>query len=170
MPQIVLIAAVARNGAIGLDNDMPWRLPSDLKHFKAITLGKPVVMGRKTFESLGRPLPGRPNIVISRNGFRAEGADVVSSLGEALERASALAADLAVDDIIVMGGGQIYEQAMDRADRLEITEVQADPEADTHFPDIDPAVWQETARIKGERSERDSADFEFVTYRRKSSV
>ncbi|WP_346911292.1 dihydrofolate reductase [uncultured Roseibium sp.] len=170
MPQIVLIAAVARNGAIGLDNDMPWRLPSDLKHFKAMTLGKPVVMGRKTFESLGRPLPGRPNIVISRNGFRADGADVVASLEEALERAFALAADLAVDDIIVMGGGQIYHQAMDRADRLEITEVQADPEADTHFPDIDPAIWRETARIKGERSDRDSADFEFVTYRRAQSV
>ncbi|MBD1547417.1 dihydrofolate reductase [Roseibium aggregatum] len=170
MPQIVLIAAVARNGAIGLDNDMPWRLPSDLKHFKAMTLGKPVVMGRKTFESLGRPLPGRPNIVISRNGFAAEGAEVVSSLEEALQKASDLAADLDVDDVIVMGGGQIYVQAMARADRLEITEVQADPDADTHFPDIDPEQWRETARIKGERGERDSADFEFVTYRRKSSV
>ena len=170
MPQIVLIAAVARNGAIGLDNDMPWRLPSDLKHFKAMTLGKPVVMGRKTFESLGRPLPGRPNIVISANGFAAEGAEVVSSLEEALDRASGFAVELGVDDIIVMGGGQIYRAAMGVADRLEITEVQAEPEADTHFPDIDPAIWQETARIKGERGERDTADFEFVTYRRAQPV
>lgn len=170
MPQIVLIAAVARNGAIGLDNDMPWRLPSDLKHFKAMTLGKPVVMGRKTFESLGRPLPGRPNIVISANGFAVEGAEVVSSLEEALDRASGLAVELGVDDIIVMGGGQIYRAAMGVADRLEITEVQAEPEADTHFPDIDPAIWQETARIKGERGARDTADFEFVTYRRAQPV
>ena len=166
MPHIVLIAAVARNGAIGLDNDMPWRLPSDLKYFKALTLGKPVVMGRKTFESLGRPLPGRPNIVISGNGFAAEGVEVVPSLEKALERASALAGELGVGDVIVMGGGQIYAQAMELADRLEITEVQADPEADTHFPDIDPEQWRETGRIKGERGERDTADFEFVTYRR----
>jgi len=170
MPEIVLIAAVARNGAIGLDNDMPWRLPSDLKHFKAMTLGKPVVMGRRTFESLGRPLPGRPNLVISRKGFVAEGAEVFPNLNDALKRAGALAGDLEVDDVIVMGGGQIYAQAMDLADRLEITEVQADPDADTYFPAIDPAIWHETARIRGARGERDTADFEFVTYRRVRSV
>lgn len=170
-PEIVLIAAVARNGVIGADSDMPWRLPSDLKHFKTLTLGKPVVMGRKTFESLGRPLPGRPNIVISRSGgFAASGAEVVSSLEAALEKATALAVDLDKDEIIVMGGGQIYSQAMALADRLEITEVQADPAGDTHFPAIDPANWREVARQKGERSERDSADFDFVTYCRAQSV
>lgn len=166
MIEIVMIAAVARNGVIGMTNEMPWRLPSDLKQFKALTIGKPVVMGRKTFESLGRALPGRPNIVISRNGYKAEGAEVVPTIEAALEQAKALAADLGTEEVIVMGGGQIYAQAMDQADRLEITEVQADPEGDTHFPEIDTSQWREVARTKGDRSERDSAHFDFVTYRR----
>lgn len=166
-PDIVLIAAVARNGIIGADNDMPWRLPSDLKHFKSKTIGRPVVMGRKTFQSLGRPLPGRPNLVVTRDaGFRPEGAECFASLEEALAAASRLAAELEVDDVIVMGGGQIYAQSMALADRLEITEVQADPEGDTRFPGIDGEVFEEVARVKGERGEKDSADFDFVTYRR----
>ncbi len=169
VPEIVLIAAVPRNGIIGAENDMPWRLPTDLKRFKRITLGKPVVMGRRTFLSFGgKPLPGRPHVVISRDpDYAPEGAEVAASLEAALDRARDLAADLGAEEIVVMGGGQIYAQAIGLADRLEITEVEAEPEGDTVFPEIDPALWVETSREAGERSEKDSADFAFVTYRRK---
>lgn len=170
MPELVLIAAVARNGIIGADNDMPWRLSSDLKHFKKLTLGKPVIMGRKTFLSFGgKPLPGRPHVVISRDpAYAPEGAESATSFEAAFERASALAAELGVDEVMCIGGGQIYGQAIDRADRLEITEVDAEPSGDTRFPEIDPALWRETSRLPGERTEKDSADFTFVTYRRKA--
>ena len=168
MPELVLIAAVARNGIIGADNDMPWKLSSDLKHFKRLTLGKPVVMGRKTFLSFGgRPLPGRPHVVISRDAdYAPDGVETATSLEEALDRAGDLADKLAVDEVFCIGGGQIYTQAIELADRLEITEVDAEPEGDTRFPDIRPHTWQETSRIHGDRSEKDSADFAFVTYRR----
>jgi len=164
-----MIAAVARNGIIGAENDMPWRLPTDLKRFKKLTLGKPVIMGRKTFLSFGgKPLPGRPHIIVSRDpDYTPDGAEAVISLAAAIERAGALAADLAVNEIIVMGGGQIYAQALPLAGRLEITEVEAEPEGDTRFPAIDPLEWDETQRVAGERTDRDSADFSFVTYRRK---
>jgi dihydrofolate reductase len=169
MPHILVIAAVARNGIIGAENDMPWRLPTDLKHFKANTLGKPMIMGRRTFQSLPGLLPGRPHIVVSRDAaFEAEGADVMPSFEAALERGAELAAELGAAEVAVIGGGQIYKMAMEQADRLEITEVQADPDGDTHFPKIDPAVWREVARRPAERSERDSASVEFVTYERVS--
>ncbi len=164
---VAIIAAVAENGVIGHDNDMPWRLPSDLKHFKAVTLGKPVVMGRRTFQSIGRPLPGRPNIVVSRNGdFSAEGIEVVSSLEAGLERGRALAAEAGAGEVMVIGGGNLYAQAMGVADRLYITEVHARPEGDTRFPEIDTAYWKEVSREAGEKSERDSAAVTFLTYER----
>lgn len=170
MPDLVLIAAVARNGIIGADNDMPWKLSSDLKHFKRLTLGKPVIAGRKTFLSFGgRPLPKRPHVVISRDpDYAPDGVETATSFESAMERAQELAAELGVDEVFCIGGGQIYRQAMERADRLEITEVDAEPAGDTRFPEIDPAVWEETGRIRGERSERDSAAFSFITYRRKA--
>ena len=170
LPDLVLIAAVARNGIIGADNDMPWKLSSDLKHFKKLTLGKPVIMGRKTFLSFGgKPLPGRPHVVISRDpAYAPEGAEAATSFDAAFERACELAADLESRDIMCIGGGQIYAQAMARADRLEITEVDAEPVGDTRFPEIDPAHWQEVARVDGLRTAKDSADFTFVTYRRKA--
>ncbi len=169
MTEIVMIAAVARNGVIGADNDMPWRLPSDLKHFKSKTIGRPVIMGRKTFQSLGRALLGRPNLIVTRDkDFQADGAEVRTSLSEAIDRAREHARDLGVDEIIIMGGGQIYAELMDRADRLEITEVQAEPDGDTRFPEISEADWEEVSRVDGARSDRDSADFAFVTYRRRS--
>lgn len=169
LPELVLIAAVARNGIIGADNDMPWKLSSDLKHFKRLTLGKPVVMGRKTFLSFGgKPLPGRPHVVISRDpDYAPDEVETATSLKEALDRAGELAAGLAVSEVFCIGGGQIYAQAIEQADRLEITEVDAQPGGDTRFPEIRPEIWQETGRIPGERSEKDSADFAFVTYRRK---
>ncbi|MET1411560.1 dihydrofolate reductase [Roseibium sp. HPY-6] len=170
MPELVLIAAVARNGIIGSDNDMPWKLSSDLKHFKRLTLGKPVIMGRKTFLSFGgRPLPGRPHIVVSRDpDYRADGVDTATSLEAAITQARALADELEVDEVFCIGGGQIYEQAIDQASRLEITEVDAKPDGDTRFPEIDPDLWEETNRADGQRTERDSADFAMVTYRRRA--
>jgi len=155
---------------IGADNDMPWKLSTDLKRFKKLTLGRPVVVGRKTFLSFGgKALPGRPHIVISRDpDYAPEGAEAAISLDAALERAGVLADELGVDEIMCIGGGQIYAQAMKVADRLELTEVDAEPEGDTRFPDIDPAIWEEVGRVPGERGDRDSADFTFVTYCRKA--
>lgn len=172
MPELVLIAAVARNGVIGADNDMPWRLSSDMKYFKRLTLGKPVIMGRKTFLSFGaRPLPGRPHVVISRDpGYAPGGVDTATSWPMALEKAESLAGDLGVNEIFCIGGGQIYGQAIGEASRLEITEVDAEPDGDTRFPFIDPEAWTEVKRERGARTEKDSADFSFVTYRRISGA
>nr|WP_319383099.1 dihydrofolate reductase [uncultured Roseibium sp.] len=172
MPDLVLIAAVARNGVIGADNDMPWQLSSDLKQFKRLTLGKPVIMGRKTFLSFGgRPLPGRPHVVISRDpDYAPEGVDTATSWPMALEKAERLAGDLQVGEIFCIGGGQIYGQAIGGASRLEITEVDAAPDGDTLFPSIDAEAWEEVNRVPGERTDKDSADFTFVTYRRKSGA
>ncbi|WP_417669867.1 dihydrofolate reductase [Roseibium sp.] len=168
MTETMMIAAVARNGIIGADNDMPWHISSDLKHFKALTKGKPMVMGRRTFQSLPGLLPGRAHIVITRDEtFSAEGAETVPSLEAALRRAAEIAEEQGEDAVAIIGGGQIYRAGMALADRLEITEVQADPEGDTSFPEIDPAIWEEVARRKGERGERDSAHFDFVTYKRR---
>lgn len=168
MPEIVIFAAVARNGTIGAENHMPWRLPSDLKRFKAMTIGKPSIMGRKTFVSFGRPLPERPNLVVTRDaGYAPEGAEAFTSLESALQRAANLAHEMRVREVIIMGGGEIYRQALDMTDRLEITEVDSAPEGDTTFPEIDPDVWEEVSRVPGERGEKDSTDFTFVTYKRR---
>lgn len=171
MLETVIVSAVAANGVIGADNAMPWRLPSDLKHFKALTLGKPVVMGRKTFESLGKPLPGRPHVVISRQAIDLpEGVHLVDSLDAALELAGKLAAESGAAEVMIIGGGQIYAQAIAHADRLELTRVHASPEGDTVFPAVDRDVWQLAAEQAGERSEKDSADVTFQTYRRRTAV
>ncbi|WP_428697784.1 dihydrofolate reductase [Stappia sp.] len=169
-PEIVLVAAVGENGVIGSDGDMPWKLSTDLKRFKRLTLGCPLVMGRKTFQSIGRPLPGRDNIVISRDFGWAEGIDGIiraGSLEAALERARASAGDTGAEAIMVVGGGQIYEAALPRADRLEITSVHAKPAGDTHFPAIDPEIWREVARETPERGPKDTAAVTFLTYRRR---
>lgn len=164
---IVLVAAVAENGIIGADNAMPWRIPSDLKHFKALTLGHPVIMGRKTFESLGRPLPGRLNIMISRSRPDVPaGVVVASSFEEALELADRAATTLGKSAIMVIGGGQIYHEAMPYADRLEITRVHARPEGDARFPDIAPDKWRQVSARAGTRGGQDSADVTYLTYER----
>jgi dihydrofolate reductase len=140
---IALIVAVARNGVIGRDNTLPWRLPADLKHFKATTLGKPIVMGRKTFESLGKPLPGRTNIVITRDeSFSAEGAVVVHTIEAALQAADAIAVRDGAAEIMVIGGAEIYRQALPLAQVLYYTRVELDVDGDAHFPAIDWAQWQ----------------------------
>lgn len=164
---LVIVAAIADNGVIGRDGALPWRLRSDLQHFRALTLGRPVVMGRKTHQSIGRPLPGRTNIVVSRGGeFAAPGVLVAPSLPVALELARADALRRGGDAVMVIGGGDIYAQAMPAASRLEITRVHARPAGDALFPAIDPAVWREVARREGVVARGDEAAFTFVTYAR----
>ena len=164
---IVLLAAVANNGVIGRDNALPWRLSTDLKRFKALTLGKPVVMGRKTYLSIGKPLPERTNIVITRDkNFRTQGVMVANSVDAALDMARAEARRQDAGEIMVIGGTEVFEQTMALADRLEITHVHARPEGDVYFPAIDPKLWRETARSEQPASPRDDASVSFVTYER----
>jgi dihydrofolate reductase len=168
--EVVLIAAVADNGVIGAHGAIPWRLKSDMQRFKALTFGKPVVMGRKTFASIGRPLAGRTNIVVTRDaGFRKLGVVVTTSLADARAVALGDALRRSAADIAVIGGAEIYAQWMACADRLEITEVHARPEGDTYFAAIDAADWQEVARVRNPAGSDDSADFSYVTYRRRKS-
>lgn len=168
-PHIVFVVAVAENGVIGANGAMPWRLKSDLQRFKAITIGKPVVMGRKTFESLPRrPLPGRTNIVVTRDtSYRAPGAIVAHSLNDARAIATGDALRRFATEIAVIGGAEIFAQWMDHADRLEVTEVHARPEGNTRLAAIDPAEWEEVARARHPAGAEDSADFSYVTYRRR---
>jgi dihydrofolate reductase len=169
-PEIVLIVAVAENGVIGSQGGLPWRLKSDLKRLKAMTIGRPVVMGRKTFASIGRPLPRRTNIVVTRDSsFRAPGAVVTTSLADAHAIARGDALRHSATEIAVIGGAEIYAHWMDMADRLEITEVHARPEGDTCFAAIDAAAWKEVARVRHPAASDDSADFSYVTYRRRKS-
>ena len=165
MTQIVIIAALAENGVIGQGGTMPWRLKSDMRHFRALTMGKPVVMGRKTYLSTSvKPLPARTNIVVTRDAnFTAPGALVARSLEIALEvaRGDALRRG---SDIMVIGGAEIYAQAMPLADRLEITRIHMKPEGDTVFPPIDPAAWGEAAHEPHPAGEGDDAAFDFVSY------
>jgi dihydrofolate reductase len=165
---IVLVFAVAENGVIGRGNAIPWRLKSDMQRFKALTIGKPVVMGRKTFASLRKPLPGRTNIVITRDAsFQAAGAVVTNSFAHARDVALGDALRRSAAEIAVIGGAEIYAQWMDMADRLEVTEVHASPEGDTHLAPVDSMAWQEAARVRHGASADDSADFSYVTYRRR---
>ena len=167
--EIVLIVAVADNGVIGAGNAIPWRLKTDQRRLKAITIGKPIVMGRKTFLSLPRrPLPGRTNIVVTRDAaFRAAGAVVTISLTSALAIARADALRRSVAEIAVIGGAEIYAQCMELADRLDVTEVHASPAGETRFPPIDRAFWQEGSRTGHLAGPDDSAAFSYVTYRRR---
>ena len=168
--EIVLIAAVADNGVIGSRGTIPWRLKSDQQRLKTMTMGKPVVMGRKTFLSLRRPLPGRTNIVVTRDAdFRSPGAVATTSFAAARAVATGDALRRLATEIAVIGGAEIYAQWMDIADRLEITEVHARPEGDTRFAAIDAAIWEEVARVRNPAGPDDSADFSFVTYRRRRS-
>lgn len=167
MSEIVLVAAVAKNRVIGGDNRLLWRLKSDLRHFRALTMGRPVIVGRKTFESIGTALPGRKMIVISRqDGYKAEGADVVGSAGAAL----ALAERLAAADggpVMVAGGAEIYALFLAKADRIELTEVALEPEGDAHFPVIDSALWGASEREEHPSGPDNEAAFAFVTYLRR---
>lgn len=144
---IVLVAAVADNGVIGRDGSLPWWLPGDLKHFKKITMGKPIVMGRRTFDSIGRALPGRSNIVLSANAsFRADDVRVAPNLDRALAIADKEAKRLGVDEIAVIGGRALYDETLPRAARIYLTEVHAKPDGNVHFPSFDRSQWNETKR------------------------
>ena len=167
-PEIALVVAVAENGVIGQRNGIPWRLKADLQRFKAITIGKPIVMGRKTFDSLRRPLPGRTNIVITRDpDFTAAGALVTRSLVDALAIAKGDAMRRSVAEIAVIGGAEIYTASMPVADRLEVTEVHTQVDGDTVFPPIDPSIWHEVGRCRNTAASGDTADYSYVTYRRR---
>jgi dihydrofolate reductase len=166
--EIVMVVAVAENGVIGAKGAMPWRLKSDLQRFKALTFGRPVVMGRKTFVSIGRPLPGRTNIVVTRDSdFRSPGVVVTGTPADAMAIATGDALRRFATEIAIIGGAEIYAQSIARADRLEITEVHARPEGDTRFATIDAADWEEVARVRNPAGPDDSADFSYVTFRRR---
>jgi dihydrofolate reductase len=168
--EIVLIVAVADNGVIGARGVIPWRLKTDMERFKTMTMGKPIVMGRKTFLSLRRPLPGRTNIVMTRDGeFRSPGVIVTTSLEAARAVATGDALRRFVTEIAVIGGAEIYPQWIGCADRLEVTEVHARPAGDTHLAPMDKAVWEEVARVRHPAGPDDNADFSFVSYRRRKS-
>lgn len=166
--KIVLVAAIGDNSVIGRDGQLPWRLKSDLQHFRKVTMNRPLIMGRKTLESIGKPLPGRTNIVLTRDlALIAPGAVLATSLDAALSFARADAAKRGVDEIMVIGGSDIFAATMPMADRLEITHVHASPEGDVLFPPIDPEVWQETSREEHFAGPADDANFTLVTYVRR---
>ncbi|WP_256665864.1 dihydrofolate reductase [Pseudomonas sp. 8Z] len=146
---LALIAALAQNRVIGRDNQLPWHLPADLKHFKAMTLGKPIIMGRKTWDSLGRALPGRLNIVVSRQpGLSLDGAEVFASLEAAIERARAWAFEQNAEELMLIGGAQLYELGLERADRLYLTRVGLEPEGDAFFPEISEVHWRLASSVE----------------------
>jgi len=158
---ISIIVAMDKKGVIGLDGDLPWHLSADLKHFKSITMGKPLIMGRKTHESIGRPLPGRKNIVLTHSQeFKTEGCTVVYSLEEALIAAGE------IDEVMIMGGSGIYDQALARADRLYLTEVHADVNGDVYFPEFDRSEWVEIEREDHSADDKNNFDYSFVVMER----
>ncbi|MGM0983658.1 MAG: dihydrofolate reductase [Pseudomonadota bacterium] len=165
---VAMIAAMARNRVIGVDNQLPWYLPEDLKFFKRMTQAKPLVMGRKTYQSIGRALPGRLNIVVTRDpGFQAQGVRVCHDLASALKLADQQATIDGVEEIMVMGGAQIYAQALPYASRLYLTEVDVKVEGDARFPELDMTEWEEVQRVSGEPAEGQPT-YHFVQYRRSS--
>ncbi|MDY7095722.1 MAG: dihydrofolate reductase [Acidobacteriota bacterium] len=163
MSRIHLIAAMAENRVIGRDNQLPWRLPADLKRFKAATMGHVLVMGRKTYESIGRPLPGRRTVVLSRDdGYRPEGVEVASSLPRALELAGE-------QEVFVAGGGEVYRRALELADDVLLTVVHGEVEGDAFFPPLDPAVWELAEEEHRPADERHAWDLSFQRYIRRDA-
>ena len=160
-PVISLIAAMAGDRVIGKDNQMPWHLPADLRHFKAITLGKPVIMGRKTFQSIGKPLPGRKNIIVTRSAdFAADDCEVVNTLDAALQAAGM------VDEVMIIGGANIYRQLLDRADRLYLTLIDLETDGDARFPEYRHLGWREVARQEHPASADGAPAHTFLTLHR----
>lgn len=167
-----LIVAMAQNRVIGRNNALPWYLPGDLRYFKQATMGKPILMGRKTFESIGRPLPGRLNVVITRDPEWEAPTGVVAeqSLEAAYRRAEAQAELEGGDEIMIIGGGQIYADALPDIDRMYVTQVHADVDGDAWFPEVDWAQWEELGREDFSASENNPYDYSFVVYQRRSAV
>jgi len=161
--KITIIAAMARNLAIGFNGDMPWHLPGELKHFKETTMGKPIVMGRKTWESIGRPLPGRQNIVVTRNrSFQARGCDLAGSLDQAVQIARG-------EEVMVIGGGQLYQQALAVSDRMILTRVDCEPEADTWFPEWQSSEWRQVSLRSESADERNPYAYQVIEWVRVES-
>ncbi|MFY9658701.1 MAG: dihydrofolate reductase [Methylocystis sp.] len=170
-PKIVAIVAVARNGVIGAKGGLPWRVSGDLKRFKALTMGKPLILGRRTFEALPRPLPGRELVVVTRDpGFSAPGAHVAESPEAALTLAQGVAQGSGAGEICIGGGAEIYRALLGATDRIELTEIDLAPDGDAFLPLFDPRDWRETARQPAERGERDEADYAFVTLERRGAL
>ena len=169
---VAIYVAIAENGVIGREGGLPWRLSSDLKRFKADTKGKSIIMGRKTWEGIGRPLAGRLNIVVTRDKeFRADGAEVAGSLDDAIGLASVRGRCMAgADEICVIGGGDIYRQALSVADRLHVTHVLAAVAGDTHFPSIDPDVWRPVRTKDFPAGEKDTHATRYTVYERRAAV
>ncbi len=169
IPPLVLIAAVARNGAIGRANALPWRLPGDLRRFRALTMGKPLILGRKTWQSIGRPLPGRVLVVVSRDPDLSlpQDAALCRNPDEAVLESGAIAAARGADAVMVGGGAGVYASLIGRADRLEITEVDLEPEADAFFPPIDPGLWRVVSRLRQQPGPGEGPGYAFVTYARR---
>ncbi|MGB8818216.1 MAG: dihydrofolate reductase [Rhizobiaceae bacterium] len=165
---MTLVVAVAENGVIGKEGGLPWHLSSDLKRFKADTMGKPIIMGRKTYLSIGKPLPGRENIVVTRDSaFKPDGVIVAATLDEALDKAGEAASRMGAADIAVIGGGEIYRQLFERADRLILTQVFAAPQGDTLFPPVRAGEWDAVASQDYPMGERDSHATRRVVYERR---
>ncbi|RWQ34335.1 MAG: dihydrofolate reductase [Mesorhizobium sp.] len=169
---VAIYVAIAENGVIGRDGGLPWRLSSDLKRFKADTMGKPIIMGRKTYEGIGRPLPGRLNVVVTRDKtWRAEGVEVVHSLDDAIGLAKVRGRCMAgADEICIIGGGEIYAQALPLADRLHVTHILAAVDGDAHFPPIDPDSWRIVRSQVIPAGEKDSHATRYSVYERRRDV
>ena len=166
-PKITFVVAVAENGVIGRDRAIPWRVPSDLKIFRRLTMGRPVIMGRKTYDSIGKPLEGRVNIVVTRSAdFRTAGVERAGSIEEALDIARRRAAARGVDEIAVIGGAEIFAAMLSIADRICLTRIHARPDGDTYFPELDPNAWREVSSEPVSPDTRDSATATLHIYER----
>ncbi|MDO6565200.1 type 3 dihydrofolate reductase [Amphritea sp. 1_MG-2023] len=164
---LAIIVAQAENRVIGINNNLPWHLPEDLRYFKQVTMAKPIIMGRKTFESIGRPLPGRTNIVISRDAtFQPENVKVVNSLEAAKALAESICTINGGDEAMVIGGAQIYEQALPLCDRLYLTQVHAEVDGDAYFPAFNPGDWAEIGREDFSAAEHNPYDYSFIVLKR----
>jgi dihydrofolate reductase len=169
--KLAFVVAVAKNGVIGRNGALPWRLPTDLKHFKALTMGKPMLMGRRTWESIGRPLPGRETIVVTRDpAFSAPGIHVAHTIDAGLEIATEQARRMGADTIMIVGGADIFAALLERADTVHLAEVDLAPEGDVHFPPLDPAKWVEVGCEAPPRAANDEATVRFLTYARRQGA
>jgi dihydrofolate reductase len=158
-PKISAILAMSENRAIGIKNQLPWHLPADLKHFKTITSGHPVLMGRKTYESIGRPLPNRSNIIITRNAnFQAPGCLVVQTIEQVMQQAN----EINCDEFFIIGGAEVYKQFMPYIDRIYLTIVHTIVEGDAYFPELNPSEWQEKEKVRHQADENNSYDYSFI--------